>query len=71
MKQMRQSQFVEEQSMSHLHELANKFNGTGRRAIFAKKKVGDLRTVSKRMQAVHETSNPVLAQKLNNIRHQP
>jgi hypothetical protein len=67
MKRMRQTQFTEEQSMSHLQDLANNINGSGRKVIFAKKRVGDLRAVSKRMQAVHETSDPVLTQKLNKI----
>lgn len=70
MKRMRQTQFVEEQTMSHLHELANRINGTGHKVIFAKKKMGDLRAVSKRMQAVHQTSNPIITQKLNNIRRE-
>ena len=67
MERMRQMQFLEEQSMSHLHELAGKINGKGRQVIAAKKKVKGIRAVSKRLQAVHETSNPILAQKLAKI----
>ena len=70
LKRMRQMQFLEEQSMSYLHELAGKINGKGRRIIAAKKKVNGIRAVSKRMQAVHETSNPILVQKLAKIRHE-
>ena len=68
MKRIRQKQFAEEQSMTHLHELANRINIVGQKAIFAKKKVNEIRVVSKRMQAVHETSNPLIRQKLNKIR---
>ena len=70
MKRMRHTQFIEEETMNHLHELANRINGSGRKAVFAQKKVNEIRVVSKRMQAVHETSNPVITQKLNKIRHE-
>lgn len=66
-KRMRQTQFIEEQSMSHLHELVAKINGKGYQMIAAKKKVNGIRTISKRMQAIHETSNPILTQKLAKI----
>lgn len=70
MKRMRQSQFLEEKPMSHLYELAGKNNGKGRQIIAAKKKVNGIRCVSKRLQAVHETSNPILIQKLARINHE-
>lgn len=70
MKRMRQTQFTQEQLMSHLHELANRLNGEGHKVISAKTKIGELRTVSKRMHAVHETSAPIITQKLNKIRHE-
>jgi len=67
MERMRHMQFLEEQSMSHLHELAGKINGKGHQIIAAKKKVNGIRAVTKRLQAVHETSNPILVQKLAKI----
>jgi hypothetical protein len=67
MERMRQMQILKEQSMSHLHELAGKINSKGRQIIAAKKKVNGIRAVSKRQQAVHETSNPILVQKLAKI----
>lgn len=69
-KRMRLMQSAEEQSMSHLYELANKLSGKGYRIIAAKKKVNGIRAVSRRMQAVHETSNPILIQKLAKITHE-
>ena len=67
MKRLRQTQIVEEVPMSHLHELANRMSEVGRPIVFAKRKMGNLRAVSRRMQAVHETSTPIIAQKLNRI----
>ena len=69
-KRMRQIHFLEEEPMSHLLKLADKINGKGYQIIAAKKKVGGIRAVSKRMQAVHETSDPILVQKLAKITHE-
>lgn len=67
MERMRQFRFQEEQTVNHLYELAASINGSGRKAVAAKKKVDELRAVSRRQQAVHESSNPALVQKLAKI----